>query len=196
MPIAAVLLAAGASTRLGSPKQMARLGGQTLLERAVRTALEAGLRPIYLVVAAGQEETPCLPDLVQHPEAPTVVTVVNPDTAEGMASSLRAGITAAREAAGVIVLACDQPAVTAEHLRELAEGADEIVASAYAGRKGVPAYFPSSAFAELLKLRGDSGARELLQAARAVKLPGGELDVDTVEDLERAIQIYSHPLSK
>jgi CTP:molybdopterin cytidylyltransferase MocA len=110
-----------------------------------------------------------------------------------MASSLRAGIAAAREAAGAVVLACDQPAITAGHLRELARGADEIVASAYAGRKGVPAYFPASAFPELLKLRGDAGARELLQTARAVELPGGELDVDTVEDLERAIRIYSHP---
>jgi CTP:molybdopterin cytidylyltransferase MocA len=196
MPVAAVVLAAGASTRLGSPKQMARLGGKTLLERTVRTALDAGLRPVYVVVAGGQDRTLCVAGLVQRAEEPTVVPVVNPQAAEGMASSLRAGVTAARDAAGVVVLACDQPAVTAEHLRELAQGAGEILASAYAGRKGVPAYFPSSAFPELLQLRGDAGARELLQMARAVELPGGELDVDTVEDLERAIQIYSHPLGQ
>jgi CTP:molybdopterin cytidylyltransferase MocA len=93
----------------------------------------------------------------------------------------------------VVVLACDQPAVTAEHLRELARGGDEIVASSYAGRKGVPAYFPARVFPELLELRGDAGARGLLQTARVVELPGGELDIDTVEDLEQAVRLYGRP---
>jgi molybdenum cofactor cytidylyltransferase len=192
-PIAAVVLAAGSSSRLGSAKQMARLGGRTLLERAVKTAVEAGFRPVFVVIAAGHETAFCVADVDNLPGDPVVVTVVNPEAAEGMASSIRAGVRAAQEAEGIVVLACDQPAVTAEHLRLLAHGSDQVVASAYAGRKGVPAYFPARAFGELLELRGDIGARKLLQGARSVELKGGELDVDTVEDLEQAVRLYSRP---
>jgi len=81
-------------------------------------------------------------------------------------------------------MACDMPAVTAAHLRELM-ASGEVTASYYAGRRGVPAYFPAELFGELMRLRGDVGARELLSSACSVELPGGEVDVDTVEDLER-----------
>jgi len=191
--VAAVVLAAGASRRLGSAKQMARIGSRTLLEGAVNTALEAGLEPVFVVLAEGQETEFCLAELDNSRSVSAVVPVLNPEAAEGMAASVRAGVRAAGEAAGVVVLACDQPAVTAEHLRELARSGDEVVASAYAGRKGVPAYFPARVFAELLELRGDTGARGLLQTARAVALEGGDLDIDTVEDLERAVRLYSRP---
>jgi CTP:molybdopterin cytidylyltransferase MocA len=91
----------------------------------------------------------------------------------------------AKEADGVVLMACDQPAVTAEHLRSLMKSG-EATASAYAGRRGVPAYLPSAAFAQLMDLRGDAGARELLHEATAVELVGGELDIDTAEDLAEA----------
>lgn len=191
MGVAAVVLAAGASKRLGTAKQMARVGGQTLLERAVGTALKTGLEPVFVVVSEGQKTAHCVANLDSR-----VVMVGNAEAAEGMASSVRAGVRAAKLSAGVtgvVLLACDQPAVTAEHLRELARGGDAVVASAYAGRKGVPAYFPARTFEELLELRGDAGARGMLQAARAVELPGGELDVDTVEDLEEAVRLYGGP---
>jgi CTP:molybdopterin cytidylyltransferase MocA len=77
------------------------------------------------------------------------------------------------------------PAVSAEHLRELMT-ADEVTASSYAGRRGVPAYFPRSMFERLIELRGDAGAREMLKDAPAVQLAGGEMDVDTAEDLAKA----------
>ena len=105
-----------------------------------------------------------------------------------MASSIRVGVEAAVKggSAGVVVMACDQPAVSAGHLRELMSGGAEVVASEYAGRRGVPAYFPASAFKELMELRGDVGARELVGGVRTVGLPGGELDIDTPEELVRA----------
>jgi CTP:molybdopterin cytidylyltransferase MocA len=81
------------------------------------------------------------------------------------------------------------PAVSAEHLRELMRVRD-LAASVYAGRCGVPAYFPSTMFGELLKLRGDAGARELLKQARPVELADGELDVDTAEDLKRMRELF------
>ena len=182
-----MVLAAGASRRLGTAKQMVEIGGETLLARAVRVANEAGLGPIFVVVSAGQNAAFNVQKLVG------CVVLVNEKSEEGMASSIRLGVVAAAEASldRVLVLACDQPAVSAVHLRRLMAGGDEVVASEYAGRRGVPAYFPASVFGELMELRGDVGARELLKGARGVELVGGELDVDTVEELERARELYS-----
>jgi molybdenum cofactor cytidylyltransferase len=86
-------------------------------------------------------------------------------------------------------MTCDQPAVTVRHLRLVASTA-EVKASQYAGRKGVPAYFPAKYFDKLMALHGDAGARELLVDARCEELVGGELDVDTVGDLERARKLF------
>ncbi len=177
--MAAVILAAGASRRLGEPKQLVRLGGETLLERSVRIAFEAGCHPVIVVLGASSAAI-----LSQSVLGPAQV-VLNPIWEEGMASSIRVGVEALPpETGAVILLACDQPAVTAGHLGRLAsEAPGEPVASAYAGRHGVPAYFPVSNFKELLQLRGDQGARHLLAAARTLPLPGGEIDVDTPESL-------------
>lgn len=175
---AAVVLAAGASARFGSPKQLARLGGETLLERAVRVAREAGCRPVVVVLGASAE-------LVRSQcSLGDAVVVVNDDWASGMGSSIGCGVCHLRDADGCVVMTCDMPAVTSAHLRLLMTG--ETAASMYAGRRGVPAYFPADRFAELMSLRGDAGARELLGDARTVELVGGEMDVDTPMDLARA----------
>ena len=170
--VAAVVLAAGASTRLGEPKQLARLGDEALLERAVRVAREAGCHPLFVVLGAQAAEIQAGCDLTG------TTVLLNADWPEGMASSIRAGARGAGDAAGVIVLTCDQPAVTAEHLRALMHGG-EVVASAYDGRRGVPAYFAGTRFKDLMALQGDAGARTLLRGAEEVELAGGELDVDT-----------------
>lgn len=185
--IAAVVLAAGASTRLGKPKQLVAIAGETLLERAVHTAREAGCSPVVVVLGARHIE------ILEHSKLGNAVPVINSEWMEGMASSIRLGVTTLGSVAGVVegvlLLACDQPAATASHLRALMTS-HEMIASAYAGRRGVPAYFPASAFAGLLELRGDRGARELLQTAKAINLPDGEVDVDTVEDLARAEKLF------
>ena len=116
--------------------------------------------------------------------------VVNDAWSEGMGSSLQAGVNALDSGVdGCVIVTCDMPAVSPAHLRELMK-TGEITASEYAGRRGVPAYFPASTFAALMQLRGDAGARDLLKAANAVQLPGGELDVDTEQDLERARTLF------
>jgi CTP:molybdopterin cytidylyltransferase MocA len=79
--------------------------------------------------------------------------------------------------------------VTVAHLQALM-ASGELAASSYTTRQGVPAYFPASAFEDLMKLEGDAGARGLLQSARCVELPCGELDIDTIEDLERAREFF------
>lgn len=162
---------------MGRPKQMVEMGGETLLERAVRVAVEAGLEPVVVVVrdeAMGTTLQGC-------------ELVVNALADEGMASSIRCGVARAREAgvAGVVVLACDQVTLGAEHLRALCAEADRVTGSGYAGRVGIPAYFPRAVFGELMELRGDVGARALLQGAAAVVDEGLALDVDTEADVLR-----------
>ena len=178
---AAVILAAGASVRLGEPKQLVTLCGERLLERAVRVAEEAGCEPVIVVLGAAAER------VAAECRLGAARVVVNEDWAAGMGASVRAGVAALSGAQRVIVMTCDQPAVTAEHLRALMRRCgEEPVASGYAGRRGAPACFPAAYSARLLQLDGDAGARYLLQAAPVVELPGGELDVDTAEALKQA----------
>jgi len=180
---AAVILAAGASTRLGEPKQLVRLGGETLLERAVRVAHEAELSPVIAVVHDAA--------LIERLQSQKAEVLLNRRYYEGMSTSIQSGVQWAegRGASGVVIMTCDQPAVTAEHLRKLM-ATGQLTASAYAGRRGVPVYFPESSFPELLRLKGDQGARELLRDAVTIELPGGELDIDTAPDLAEAIRRF------
>ena len=189
LTVAAVILAAGTSSRLGAPKQLVELNGERLLDRAVRIAVEAGCHPVMVVLgAAGTEiQTAC--------NLAGATVVHNPDWPEGMASSIRAAVNALPSATGgLLLLACDQPAVTASHLESLIAaargGGDQLpVASTYAEIKGVPAFFPGTLFHHLRQLTGDCGARSLLDSALAVHLPNGEIDVDTAASLERGRQI-------
>jgi molybdenum cofactor cytidylyltransferase len=182
MRVAAVVVAAGGSTRLGEPKQLVRLGKENLLERAVRVAQEAGCAPVVVVLGASSDV------ILAQCSLANACVVLNEDWASGMGGSVRVGVGALENIGGCVVMTCDMPAVTPEHLRLLIGlGLErEVIASFYFGKRGVPVYFPSTMFAQLTTLCGDSGARELLQDARYVELAGGEVDVDTVADVERA----------
>jgi CTP:molybdopterin cytidylyltransferase MocA len=181
--IAAVVLAAGASTRLGRPKQIVVIDGETLVERAVRTASAAGLSPVILVVADKAREVA------------GAQSILNPDANEGIASSIRCGVNAAAGCDGVVLMTCDQPALTADHLRALCGAGDAAMGSAYAGKVGIPAYFPASMFGELMQLEGDTGARGLLSRARSISAEELSFDIDTEEDIARlADKIKSSPL--
>ena len=183
MKIAAVVLAAGASTRLGRPKQTVVLNGETLLERAVRIATEAGLSPVMVVVAD------------QTLQLTGAESVLNANASEGMASSIRCGVSAVLGCDGVVLLACDQPALTADHLRALYAEPHSPCGSGYAGKVGVPAYFPPSSFDSLLQLKGDRGARDLLLTARSVPSENLSFDIDTEEDIAQlSSKIKCNPL--
>jgi len=185
--IPAVVLAAGASTRLGEPKQLVKLTGETLLERAVRTAREAGCFPVIVVLGASYVE------ILAYSRLGDALPVINNEWREGMASSIRLGVRTlqfvAKDAEGVLLMTCDQPGVTARHLG-LLMCRQEVKASRYAGRNGVPAYFPKKYFSELMALTGDTGARTLLAQAAAEELAHGELDIDTAEELARARELF------
>jgi molybdenum cofactor cytidylyltransferase len=181
--VTVVVLAAGASSRLGRPKQLVVWREETLVHRAARLSVESGLGPVRVVTGARAE------DVAQAVAALPVTCVHNAHAEEGIASSIRQGLQGLDTA--VLVLTCDQPLLTAEHLRALArtwrDTGAPIVASGYEGIVGVPALFSAALLPELLALRGDQGARAVFRGHRVecVALEGGGLDVDTEADVER-----------
>lgn len=187
--IAAVVLAAGASTRLGKPKQQIEIEGESLLRRTVRLAAEAGCAPVFVVL--GYEAERMRAELA----GPDTRAVINERWGEGMGSSLRCGMEAVcllePHPPGVLLLVSDQPKLTAAHLRRLmaeaGEEADRIAASGYAGGGGVPAVFGQRYFAELAAIEGDRGAREVIrrheERVSLIPWPEGELDLDRPDDL-------------
>ena len=184
--IAAVVLAAGASSRLGRPKALVPFEGRPLIRVAVTAATDGGCRPV-LVVLGSDAET-----IRQSVGDSAVQYVINEDWREGMASSIRAGIRALGAPApdGVLLLACDQPHLTPDIVRELCgrfgQGGVSAVACAYAGTIGIPALFGRSRFDELLELRGDRGARSVLErnpeCLATLDWPSGAFDVDRPQD--------------
>jgi molybdenum cofactor cytidylyltransferase len=196
MTVAAIVLAAGGSRRLGQPKQLLRLEGETLVERAVRLAGEAGANPVLAVLGAHHESIRAAVSFDRLGRLYDAIPVLNGGWEQGIATSIHAALEALEKqepaAQGVLILGCDQPRLTATHLRAMletfeAQTAPVMVASAYAGVEGVPAIFPGESFAELRALRGDEGARSVLKRATwpviALPFPGGEVDIDQPGDL-------------
>jgi molybdenum cofactor cytidylyltransferase len=181
MRIAALVLAAGASTRFGSPKQLARIGDRTMLASVARLAHEAGLAPIIAVVPPG----------IAVP--PDVIPVVNKDPAAGLSRSLRMGIAAIPpDLDAAIILLGDQPTLSAEAIRAVTDAArsDRPVIAAHAdGRLGPPVLVMRDAFRLALEARGDEGLRSILtdhpELVTAIHVGEHAPDVDTPGDLER-----------
>jgi molybdenum cofactor cytidylyltransferase len=161
--VVAIVLAAGSSTRLGRPKQNIVIDGETLLQRAERIVREVA------------------------DEVIVVTEEMNPDAAEGIASSIRAGVRLAGDDARILITLCDQPLITAEHLRSLLEIDAPIVATGYSGIAGAPAVFAPSLTPDLLALRGDRGARVVIEAHRditiVVPFEDAAVDIDREDDV-------------
>jgi molybdenum cofactor cytidylyltransferase len=188
--IAIVILAAGQSARLGSPKQLLSYNNKTLLENAVDTALETECASIFVVLGANNEL------LRKELKTKPVIVLENADWEEGMASSIRCGLkyitgTILRPDS-IIFMVCDQPFVSSGLLLELLNKKNEtrmpIVASDYGNKLGTPALFHRSMFETLLELKGDTGARKILvdnvDKVATVSFPDGITDIDTKEDYD------------
>ena len=161
--IAALVLAAGSSRRMGRPKLLLELQGEPLVRRAVRTAEAARVGEIVVVVGPRREE-------MERALAGTSARLVdNPDHETGMASSLRVGLGALSAAIeAVVVVLADQPFQRPEVIERLVEtyraSGKPIVAPLYRGRRGNPVLFSRALFEELAAQQGDRGGREVVQA--------------------------------
>ena len=187
--IAGIVLAAGSSTRMGRNKMLLEIGGEPLVRRAVRTALEAGLDPVLVVL--GHEA-----DRAREAVAGLDCRVVlNPDHAQGVRVSMQAGVRAlpADVNAGVIMLA-DMPFVSADMIRTVAEryraGRPPLVVSEYGDVNAPPTLYDRALFPELLAMGGEGCGKQVVRhhkhEAAVVPWPEAALaDVDVPEDYER-----------
>ena len=182
----AIVLAAGASRRFGSPKQLVRFGGQLLLQRVIATATELTGSAVSVVLGAHAAE------IAANLPPGNASIVINRGWQEGIASSIRSAVSRLPGACdGALIMLGDQPMVGSHGLNRLAAAwrrqPRSIVASRYGSVTGVPAIFPRWCFNDLAALRGDQGARVLISrySDYVVRLahPEAEVDIDYPEDL-------------
>jgi len=183
----AIILAAGESRRFGSTKQLAPHAGRTLVGHAMAEAESVCGSNTVLVTGNEWRNVSTAGGRLQG------FLVVNTAFREGMSTSIRAGIRAVASVAdAVLLMLADQPLVTRAHLQDLVDqwraSPESIVTSAYANALGPPVIFPQSFFAELRELRGDRGAKSVLDAnidcVIAVECPAAAIDIDRPDDLE------------
>lgn len=189
--VAAVVLAAGGSTRMGWPKQLLRLDGESLVRRAAKTALGSRCAVVFVVVGAHAGA------VAQELDGLALTLVENPRWQDGMSSSIRVGVEALAAAQvpfdAVLITLADQPAVTSALFDRLIAAGETapagLVACEYAGTVGAPALFARHHFDALRELAGDRGGKALLathaEAVARIPFPQGAIDLDTREDYER-----------
>jgi len=175
--VTAIVLAAGGSTRMGGDHKLLRsIGGQALVTRAARAALESACGQVIVVTGAVAAR-------VEAALAGLAVTVVrNENWCEGLSSSLRCGLLAAGPGVdAALVHLADMPAIAARDINRLIEAFDPsrpgVVVPVRQGRRGNPVLWPRERFDALLRLRGDAGARDLLRREQA----GGDSCMRSVE---------------
>jgi molybdenum cofactor cytidylyltransferase len=192
-PVAAIVLAAGGSSRMGEPKQLLQVSGQPMVRHAVEAACAAGLAQVVVVVGAhARAVVAALADLPAE-------IVVNDEWAGGMSTSLRAGLAALAPGVGAaLVVLADQPSLTRGLLRALvaryrATGAP-IVVPVYGDKRGNPVLFDRELFPELMAVQGDRGGRGLLERHHdevewfEAGDPAVLRDIDTPEDYRAVIE--------
>ena len=182
--IAVLIMAAGAATRFGSPKQLAQYQGQTLLQRCIDSANAVFPDKVSVVLGAHADQV--------EPQILGAQVIINPQWQNGLGGSIACGVMHIDPAAhGVFILLADQIHITPEQLQVIAKAfeGDNIVAAHYCGARGVPAIFPRSYFEKLEGLTEDSGAKTLLSntelSVTEIALPEAELDIDRPEDLNK-----------
>lgn len=188
---AIILLAAGSSSRLGKSKQLLSINGEPLLLKSVNTAISLGVKKIIVVLGAKEGEHR------QLIEKLPVEIIFNPTWQKGMGNSLKAGLyhllKTNPDLEAVITMVCDQPLISASHLKKLIERSKEtkspVVASFYSGSVGVPALFEKSLFEKMLSINDEHGAKKIINqypdSVSTVDFPEGATDIDTEDDLKK-----------
>jgi molybdenum cofactor cytidylyltransferase len=194
--IGLIILAAGASIRMGTPKQLLLYRKTTLLRHTVNIALCSICHPVIVVLGAYFEQIK--PEVEQLP----IYIVENIDWEKGMGTSIRAGVLALNQinqnAQGVVITVCDQPFLSVDVIARLLDAYalthQPIIASEYADTFGVPALFDRVLFAELTSLKASQGAKQVFrkhhQEVSRVCFPDGAIDLDTRQDYEQIKQSH------
>lgn len=188
--IAAIILAAGPSSRMGQSKQLLDVGGELLLVKTIQTVLRAGLQNVTVVLGANEHaHREVMKDL-------PVDVVTNPDWKRGMGSSIKTGLNdiLSRHPGtdAVIIFVCDQPMLSDDIIKNIIQKHTEtkkpVIASEYSNVPGVPVLFDKSYFEVLMKLPDSEGAKKIILKnpgdVTLVPFAGGEVDLDTMADYE------------
>ena len=185
-----VILAGGASTRLGRPKQLLQYRGKTLLNHAVNEAINAKADAVVVILGKNAD---LFEDEIDQEE---VHVVINKDWKEGMASSVRLGLDTLLKIKpyidAVILMVCDQPYISSSVLNDLItkqqKTTKQIVTCNYGESIGPPALFHKKYFRDLAKLNGDVGARNIIEQnmhdVAMILFPEGKIDIDTEDDYD------------
>jgi molybdenum cofactor cytidylyltransferase len=193
--ISAVILAAGASSRLGEFKQLIKLGRTMLLERIIRSVKSTKVNEVILILGYRADEIQRRLKLIG------VRVVINHNYSEGMSSSLKTGLGAvSTEAKAALIILADQPFLSSgmigKLLNEYRRSEALIVAPTYRGIQGNPVILDRKLFPEVFKISGDAGAKSIIKKYKSefhgVEVKSFEelMDIDTVKDLKRALEHY------
>ena len=189
-----LILAAGQSRRLGSPKQLLQYNGISFIKRVTEIAIASSCKSVLIVLGAYAEQVKS--ELVMD----GIHVMENPHWKEGMGSSIREGLKKLlglnKNIDGLVILVCDQPYLDTKHINQLiqlqAQKDLPAAACSYDGVIGTPALFHKSLFNELLNLKGDIGAKKILASLQSeiavVEFNGGMFDIDTELDFEKLLQ--------
>tara|TARA_R110002049_G_scaffold248695_4_gene423171 strand:+ start:9471 stop:10076 length:606 start_codon:yes stop_codon:yes gene_type:complete len=190
--IAVVVLAAGSSKRMETPKQLLKWGNGTLITHTIQTALKLNTDSVYVVLGANFQ---LIKKTINH----FSITILNNENWEqGLGTSIACASKHIQKQKpkidAVLFILADQPFITSDYLNELVSSfsphKNQIIASSYQNRKyGVPALFDAFYFEQLSKLKDDFGARNILKEnesfMKALKPPVKNVDLDFKEDYDR-----------
>ena len=189
--IGLIILAAGASTRMGTPKQLLPYQECSFVRHIAEVAIASVCQPIAVVLGANAERIK--PEISQLP----VQIVENQQWDEGMSSSIRVGLEALlgvnQNLEAVAIALCDQPFVSSQMLDRIVEAyrftGKPIIACEYSGTLGVPVLFSRALFSELMALKSTEGAKQIIRKhiheVFSVPFPEGAIDIDTPKDYEQ-----------
>lgn len=191
--VATIILAAGASRRMGQSKQLLAYRGQTLLSHVAQCAIASPCNPVIVILGANAEKI--APEIDQV----SLKLLKNNYWKEGISSSIRYGVIYIQEQClninAVVFLTCDQPFISAKLIEQLIAAHHltnkPIIASQYGETLGIPALFDRTFFSALMKLQGDRGAKRIIQQypdlVNQIDFPQGKIDLDTLEDYQQLI---------